>query len=95
MTRVRSEELRFAVRLTPRATVDRIDGVVDGVLRARVSAPPVDAAANRALVRLLARELGVPPSGVRLISGERARTKLIGVEAERDHVLAAWPGLRV
>ena len=54
------DDVRFAVRLTPGAVADRVDGVVDGVLRARVAAPAVAGAANHALVRLIAAELGVP-----------------------------------
>ena len=50
-------EVRIPIRLTPRADRDAIDGVGDGVLRARVSAPPVDGAANTALIRLIASEL--------------------------------------
>ena len=64
-------EVRFDVRLTPRAAFDRVDGVADGALRVRVSAPPVDEAANRSLVRLLGRELGIPPSAVRISAGRR------------------------
>lgn len=86
--------VRIPVRLTPRGGRDRVDGVVDGMLRVRVSAPPVDGAANRALVRLLAAELGVPPRDVRLVAGEAARVKEIAVDGiGPDTVSARWPGL--
>ncbi len=89
-----SDELRIEIRLTPRAGSDRLDGVVDGVLRCRVAAPPVDGAANEALLRLLARELDVPPSVVRLVSGERGRRKVVAIPASlRSRVVARWPGL--
>ena len=87
--------VRFGVRLTPRGGADRVDGVVDGVLRARVAAPAVDGAANQALLRLIADLLGVPRRNVRLLSGATARTKVIaldGVGVER--LLERWPGLR-
>ncbi len=86
---------RIVVRLTPRAGADRVDGVVDGVLRVRVAAPPVDGAANEALVRLLARELGVARREVRVVAGEAARVKQIMVDGLAPEVLAdRWPGLR-
>ncbi len=87
--------VRFNVRLTPRGGSDRMEGVVDGVLRARVAAPAVDGAANDALVRLLAAELDVPRRQVRLVGGMTARMKVIavdGVSAQR--LLERWPGLR-
>jgi len=88
--------VRLPVRLTPRGGSDRVEGVVDGVLRARVAAPPAEGAANEALVRLLARELGVPRSAVSLVSGATARQKVIAVEGcHREAILARWPGLRV
>jgi uncharacterized protein YggU (UPF0235/DUF167 family) len=70
-----------------------VDGVTDGVLRVRVAAPPVDGAANDALVKLLASELGVARSTVRLVSGTTARTKLIEVDGAAAMVAARWPGL--
>jgi uncharacterized protein YggU (UPF0235/DUF167 family) len=88
-------EIRFHVRLTPRGGVDRVDGAgEDGVLRARVTAPPVDDAANRALVALLAAELGVRPSSVRITAGFTSRRKTVAVaDVERRAILARWPGL--
>ena len=73
-------DVRFAVRLTPRGVADRVEGVVDGVLQARVSAPPIEGAANQALVRLIATELGIPKGAVHLIAGASGRTKLLMVE---------------
>jgi len=89
-------EVRFAVRLTPRGGADRIDGVAEGVLRARVAAPAVDGAANHALMRLLADELGVAPSAVRLVAGTAARRKLVAVDGlTREAIVARWPDLAV
>ena len=89
-------EVRFAVRLTPRADREAIDGVGDGVLRARVSSPPVDGAANVALVRLLASELKVPKGSIRIVSGESSRSKVVAVDdGDREAIVAHWPGLRV
>jgi hypothetical protein len=88
-------EVRFVVRLTPRGGADRIEGVGDdGILRARVAAPPVDGAANRALVRLLAAELDVAPSAVRIVTGATGRRKTVAVAGvARAAILARWPRL--
>lgn len=71
--------LKISVRLTPRASREAVE-VRDGVVHARVTAPPVDGAANEALVRLLAKRLGVPKRDVRIVSGETSRTKVVAVE---------------
>jgi uncharacterized protein len=88
--------VRFAVRLTPRSAVERVDDVVDGVLKVRVMAPAVEGAANNALIRLLAEEVGVARRDVRIVAGATSRQKLVvidGVEAET--IVARWPGLRL
>ena len=91
-----ASDVRFAIRLTPRAALDRIDGVTDGVLRARVGAPAVEGAANNALVRLIAEELGVARSAVRIVAGASSRQKLVVIDgADPDAIVARWPGLRV
>jgi uncharacterized protein YggU (UPF0235/DUF167 family) len=87
---------RIAVRLSPRAGSDRIDGVVDGLLRVRVAAPPVDDAANEALLRLLARALDRPRGAVRLAGGSRGRRKVVEVDGlSAAEVEARWPGAGV
>jgi uncharacterized protein (TIGR00251 family) len=89
-------DVRFAVRLTPRAAADRVDGVIDGVLRVRVGAPAVEGAANNALVKLLSDELGVARRDVRIVAGASSRQKLVVVDhLDADTIVARWPGLRV
>lgn len=71
-------------------------GVDDaGRLRARVAAPPVEGAANDALVRLVARELGLGRTAVRIDVGGAARTKRLRVAMAAEAVAARWPGLAV
>ena len=77
------------VRLTPGASADRIDGWdVDGdgrpILKVRVRARPVEGEANAALLRLLARTLGVPKSALSLDRGGQSRTKMISVDGLSD-----------
>ena len=66
---------RFDARVTPRASRNAVEGVRDGRLLIRVTAPPVDAAANAAVITLLARTLDVAKRQITLIGGERSRTK--------------------
>ena len=69
---------------------------MDGALRVRVSAPPIEGAANHALVRFLAEVLGVARRHVRIVAGAAGRQKLVVVEGVAPEDLAArWPGLRV
>ena len=91
-----SSAVRFTVRLTPRGGSDHVEGVTDGVLRARVAAAPVEGAANQALLRLIANELDMPRGRVRLVAGAGGRTKLVAVDGiAPEAVLARWPGLRL
>ena len=69
----------FAVRVVPRARQDAIEGEHAGALKVRLTAPPVDDRANNALRRLLAERLNVPVSAVRIVSGEKSRTKRVSI----------------
>lgn len=73
-------DTRIAVRLQARARCDELVGIRDGVLLARVSAPPIDGRANEALCRLIARRVGVAASRVTIVRGQRSREKLVRVE---------------
>jgi uncharacterized protein len=74
------KSVRIDVRLQSRGARDELLGMRDGVLRAKVSAPPVDGKANRALCRLIAKRVGVPPSRVSVLRGEKSRNKVVRVE---------------
>jgi uncharacterized protein len=67
------------LRIQPRASREEVVGVSGDAIRIRLTAPPVDGAANEALVRFLAVRLEVPRSAVELVSGLTGRTKLVAV----------------
>lgn len=86
------DHVRLSVRLTPSGGRDAFDGVetaADGTywLKARVSAPPEDGKANKALVQLLARALKVPKSGIDFISGETVRKKILRIDGDPEDVI--------
>ncbi len=84
------------VVVTPRSSVDRVGPLVDGSLRVRVTRPPADGEANRAVVQLVARALGVAPSRVTVATGSRGRRKRLRIEGlavvELDRRLASIGG---
>ncbi len=95
---VTPEGLRLVVRLTPRARLDGVDGIATApeggaYLRLRLAAPPVEGAANAALIAFLAKALGLRKSDITLLAGERSRLKrmlLAGDGPELARRLAAW-----
>ncbi len=78
--------VELTVRLTPRGGRSAIDGVGEAggraVLRVRVAAPPVDGAANEALIRTLADALDLPRSAIRIVAGTRGRIKTLHLEGD-------------
>ena len=76
----RGGAVRIPVRAQPRASRSEVVGEHDGALRVRLAAPPVEGEANRELVRLLGKLLGVAPSRVAVVSGESGRNKVVQVE---------------
>ncbi len=65
------------MRVQPRASRDGLGGVREGALVVRLTAPPVEGAANAALLKLLAKALGLPPSALELLRGQSGRDKLV------------------
>lgn len=85
--RLTAEGLLLAVRVTPNAGVDRIEGIErrdDGrvVIRLRVAAVPDKGKANAAVIALLAARLDVPKSAISVVAGETARLKTVALAGD-------------
>jgi len=72
--------IELTVRVIPRAHRTEISGIRDGALLVRVAAPPVEGAANEAVVDLLAAACRVPGRAIRLVAGESNRRKRIAID---------------
>jgi len=86
------DHVRLSVRLTPNGGRDAIDGletVSDGecYLKARVSVAPEKGKANKALIALLSKSLGLPKSTLSIISGDTARKKILRIEGEPEDLM--------
>lgn len=81
--------VRFEVRVVPRASRDAIVGEHAGALKVALTAPPVEGAANAALVALLGASLGVPKRAVTLVRGDTARQKTIEVAGSSAEAVRA------
>ncbi|HET9275210.1 MAG TPA: DUF167 family protein [Gemmatimonadales bacterium] len=71
--------VRLRLHIQPRASRTELAGLHGDALKLRVSAPPVEGAANDAVIRFLAGRLGVPRSAVRIVSGASGRRKVLAV----------------
>jgi uncharacterized protein (TIGR00251 family) len=70
-----------------------VAGCEGGVVRIRLNAPPVEGKANEALVRFLAKALGVPKGRITLVAGKRGRSKIVRVAGLTREALMAALGL--
>ncbi len=69
----------FPVRVIPRASRNEIESVTGNALKVRVTAPPVEGAANKALIELLAERLKVRKSQIEIVAGQTSRQKMVSV----------------
>lgn len=74
------DSILFNIRVVPRASRSEIVGTIDGALKVRISAPPVDGAANAEVIKLFAKAFGVGRSAVTIVSGETSKTKRVRVD---------------
>ena len=82
-----------SVRVVPRSSNEGVAGFEEGVVRIRLNAPPVEGQANEALIRFLAKALGVPKSRIALVAGEKGRNKILRVDGISREALMAALGL--
>lgn len=71
------EGIVFKVYVQPRSAKNQISGVHDDALKLKIAAPPVDGAANKAVIQYLAKCLKIPKSSLEIVSGLSSRTKRI------------------
>jgi uncharacterized protein (TIGR00251 family) len=89
-----SGALSVNVRATPKGGRDAIDGLAEtadgrAALKVRVRAAPTDGEANEALMRVLAKAVGVPPRAITLLQGAAARNKTFRIEGDPARLAAA------
>ena len=90
--RVQSDGVFLSVKLQPRASKNEIGVSLGDELRIKVTAPPVDSAANEALVQLLAKVLDCPRSRVELARGHSSRHKVIKLHRMQAEMVVAKRG---
>ena len=88
-----ADGVRLAVRLTPRSSRNGIDGIVRDaddrpLLAIRLNAPPVDGAANKALIAFLADALKLRKADIVIRSGETGRTKMLQLTGDGPAIAA-------
>ena len=86
------DHISLSIRLTPNGGRDAIDGVETDAegrsyLKARVSAVAEKGKANKALIALIAKSLGVAKSSVSFVSGETSRKKILRIDAEPEDLI--------
>ena len=90
--------IRFSAIIQPRSSKNEISGIFNNSLKIRLTSPPIDGAANKTCVKLLAKWLGVSPSRVRIVTGLGSKNKIIeinGIDEPvfRDKLTAIIPNL--
>jgi len=82
MVRLRESKkgLTFDIQVIPHASRAEIAGVQEGAFKVKVTAPPVEGAANEACIKLLAKELGLKKSQMEISSGAKSRKKTVMIK---------------
>ena len=81
--------IRIEVYIQPRACATELDGTHDGLVKIRIAAPPVENAANLALIDFIARRLGIAKRDVRVVSGAASRRKMLEIEGVTAETVSA------
>ena len=79
--------VQFAVTLQPRSSRNEITGLHNDTLKIKLTAPPVDGAANTMCLKFLGKTLGVSPSQLSIVSGATSRNKVICIEGMNESAL--------
>jgi uncharacterized protein (TIGR00251 family) len=77
------------VYIQPRASTTELAGTHDGLIKIRIAAPPVENAANLALIEFIARRLGIAKRCVRVVSGAASRRKMLEIDGVSTETVLA------
>jgi uncharacterized protein len=75
-----SQSCTLLIKVIPNASRSSIEVTPDGLIRIKITTPPVEGRANKAVIKLLAKALGLPPSALHITRGESSREKLIEIK---------------
>jgi uncharacterized protein (TIGR00251 family) len=75
-----SAGVRLSVRVQPRASGNSLAGIHGDALKVRLTAPPVDGAANAALVEFLSTTFGIPVRAITIVAGSSSRSKIVELD---------------
>jgi uncharacterized protein (TIGR00251 family) len=84
----------FRVRLSPRSSKEGLEGVHGDAIKLKVKSPPVDGKANKAMLKFLSKCLGIPMSGIKILSGQTSRIKTVRAEGVSETEVRTRLGLR-
>jgi uncharacterized protein len=79
--RILESDLDVPLHVQPRAKRNQISGCYNGALKLKISAPPVDDAANRAVVEFFAALLDLPKSRLHIVAGTKSRDKVLRIDS--------------
>ena len=76
--------LKFTVYVQPRSSRNQVVGLHGDALKVKIKAPPVEGAANKMCIAVLAKVLNVPKSAIQIVSGQASRTKYVQIRGKKD-----------
>jgi len=81
--------MRLSVYIQPGAKKTETAGMHDGMIKIRISSPPVEGAANKALIKFISKKLKISKNSVKIASGEKSRNKILEIESDAEEVFKA------
>jgi hypothetical protein len=78
------KETILKVYLQPKSSKNEVVGRYRDGIKVKVTAPPIDGKANKALIQFLSKELGIPPSQVEIIRGHHSREKTLSISGSKN-----------
>jgi len=82
--KTKNDGVLFKIHVQPRASTNAVAGLYDDALKIRLTAPPIDGAANKMCINFLSKQLGITKSSIEIVAGQTSRTKHIFIRCADD-----------